>query len=283
MSKYHERPNIFVTDIVLRVQQLERSKEFYKTIMGFKVLEEEEAKVVFTVDGKNPIVTIIRPEDIGPKIPRRTGLYHFAVLLPDRLQLGLFLKNTRDKNYHIVGGSHHGVSEAIYLEDPDDNGIEVYADTDESQWDRHDYTINMVTERLDYSELTAYTGDQIWEGAPKGTIIGHIHLHVADLDESFKFYNILGFELTQAIRHHAYFISTGGYHHHIGMNIWNGKGAPPLPENSAGMKYFTLKLPNEEIRTEKVRLFREAGYGVIETKDGIFVKDSSENLIKLDI
>lgn len=283
MSKFHERPNIFVTDIVLRVQNLEKSREFYKTIMGFKVLEEEESKVVFTVDGKNPIVTIIRPEDIGPKIPRRTGLYHFAVLLPDRLQLGLFFKNITEKNYHIVGGSHHGVSEAIYLEDPDENGIEVYADTDEAQWDRHDYTVNMVTERLDYSELLAYTGDKIWEGVPGGTIIGHIHLHVADLDDSFKFYNILGFELTQAMRHTAYFISTGGYHHHIGMNLWNGKGSPPLPEDSAGMQYFTLKLPNEDIRTEKMRLFREARYGVIETAKGIFIKDPSENLIKLEI
>lgn len=283
MSKYHERPNIFVTDIVLRVEDLERSKEFYMNIMGFKVLKEEEARVVFTVDGISPIMTIIRPKVIGPKIPRRTGLYHFAVLLPDRLQLGLFFKNITEKNYHIVGGSHHGVSEAIYLEDPDENGIEVYADTNEEEWDRHDYSVNMVTERLDYSELRAHTGDQVWEGAPKSTIIGHIHLHVADLDDSFKFYSILGFELTQAMRHTAYFISTGGYHHHIGMNLWNGKGSPPLPKNAAGMEYFTLKLPNEEIRTEKVRLFREAGYGVIETKEGIFVNDPSENSIKLDI
>lgn len=283
MSKYHERPNIFVTDIVLRVEDLERSKEFYMNIMGFEVLKEEEARVVFTVDGISPIMTIIRPKVIGPKIPRRTGLYHFAVLLPDRLQLGLFFKNITEKNYHIVGGSHHGVSEAIYLEDPDENGIEVYADTNEEEWDRHDYSVNMVTERLDYSELRAHTGDQVWEGAPKSTIIGHIHLHVADLDDSFKFYSILGFELTQAMRHTAYFISTGGYHHHIGMNLWNGKGSPPLPKNAAGMEYFTLKLPNEEIRTEKVRLFREAGYGVIETKEGIFVNDPSENSIKLDI
>ncbi len=283
MSKYHERSNIYVTNIVLRVQDLKKSMEFYKTILGFKVLEEEESKVSFTVDGQSPIVTIIRPNDIIPKIPRRTGLYHFALLLPDRVQLGLFLKNIREQNYPIIGGAYHGVSEAIYLEDPDDNGIEVYADTDESQWDRREYSVNMVTERLDFNELLEYTEDRVWEGAPKNAIIGHIHLHVSDLDESFKFYNLFGFELTQAMRHNAYFISTGAYHHHIGMNIWNGRGAPPLPENSAGMKYYSLKFPNEELRTEKIRIIKEAGHVVIETEEGIFVKDPSDNLIRLVI
>ncbi len=283
MSNYHERPNIFVTDVVLRVQDLNKSTEFYKNIMGFSILKEEDSKVIFTVDGKNPIVTITRPKDIGPKIPRRTGLYHIAVLLPNRFELGLFLKNIRDKGYPIVGGAHHGVSEAIYLEDPDENGIEVYSDTEESTWDRHDYSVNMVTEKLDYNELLDNTRGQIWKGAPKGTIIGHIHLHVRDLDESFKFYNTMGFELTQASRHSAYFISTGRYHHHIGMNIWNGRGSAPLPENAAGMEYYALRFPNEEVRCEKIRLLKDAGYEVVETGEGTFVKDPSSNSIKLTI
>ena len=282
MTKYHKNPNIYVTEITLRVQDLIKSSEFYRSIMGFKVLKEEEKKVAFTIDGKNPIVTLMSG-DIIPKIRRKTGLYHVAILLPNRHQLGLFLKNLRDQKYPIVGGSNHGVSEAIYLQDPDDNGIEVYADTSEDKWDRQDYSVNMVTERLDYEELINSTGDNRWDGAPKGTIIGHIHLHVSDLDESFKFYNHLGFELTQAMRHQAYFISTGGYHHHIGMNIWNGRGAEPLPENSAGMQHFSLSFPSEEIRIEKIRKLKDSGYLVLEIGNEIFAKDPSGNLIRFDI
>ncbi|TJX13306.1 VOC family protein [Tissierella creatinini] len=281
MSNYHQRPNIFVQGIVLRVQDLKKSAEFYKSILGFSILKEELSKVVFTVDGRRPIVTIISPNDIIPKIPRKTGLYHIAVLLPNRHQLGLFFKNIRDKDYPIIGGAHHGVSEAIYLEDPDENGIEVYVDTPDSTWGRHDYAVNMVTEKLDYSELLKDAGEDTWNGTPEDTIIGHIHLHVADLDESFKFYNLLGFKLTQASRHSAYFISTGGYHHHIGMNIWNGRGSGPLPENSAGMEYFSLRFPSEDLRAEKILTLREAGHVIIETDRGMFVEDPSENLIKL--
>lgn len=281
MLKYHKKPNIFVTEVVLKVQDLNRSLEFYKSIMGFKVLKSSENKVILTVDGINPIVTIIKPQDIIPKVQRKTGLYHFAVLLPDRLQLGLFLKNIKSQNYPLVGGSHHGVSEAIYLEDPDENGIEVYADTADISWDKNDYSVNMVTDRLDYNELEELTESRLWEGAPVGTIMGHIHLHVADLDESFKFYNALGFKLTQAMKHHAYFVSTGGYHHHIGLNIWSGKGASPPPENSVGMLYYTILFPDEYTKTEKISNLKSLGYEVIEENNEIFTKDPSKNLIRL--
>lgn len=281
MTKFHKRPNIFATEVVLKVVNIKKSLEFYKSIMGFKVLKESENEFVLTADGNNPIVTIISSEDVIAKVPRRTGLYHFAILLPDRLHLGLFLKNIRSEKYPIVGGSNHGVSEAIYLQDPDDNGIEVYADTSEDKWDKNDYSINMVTERLDYDNLIEITGDKTWNGAPIDTIIGHMHLHVADLDEAYKFYNTIGFNLTQAMKHQAYFVSTGGYHHHIGLNIWNGKGAEPLPDNSAGMKYFTLKFPASDILQEKILNLKVAGYLIIEKDGDIYARDPSQNLIKL--
>lgn len=283
MSNFHKKPNIYVTEIVLRVENLNRSVEFYKTIMGFKVLVEKDKEVILTADGTKPIVTLIQPRDIIPKIPRRTGLYHFAVLLPDRLQLGLFLKNIREHKYPLVGGSNHGVSEAIYLEDPDQNGIEVYTDTPEDRWKPDGENIDMVTEILDYDSLLESTGDKQWNKAPNDTIIGHIHLHVADLDEAYKFYKALGFEITQKIKNHAYFISTGGYHHHIGLNIWNGKGAAPLPKNSAGMEYYTIAFPDKGILDKALNDLRTLGFEIVEDEDSIFIHDPSNNLIKLKL
>lgn len=283
MSKYHIKPNIYVTQIVLKVKDLKRSLEFYKNIMGLQVLEEKDREVKLTVDGITPMVVLIQPEDVIDKLPRRTGLYHFAVLLPSRFHLGLFLKNIKNKNHSIVGGANHGVSEAVYLEDPDKNGIEVYADTPEETWNRKDGEINMVTEALDYISIIDTTGDKEWEGAPPETIIGHIHLHVADLDKSLKFYEALDFNLVQAMRNQAYFISTGGYHHHIGFNIWNGKGAAPLPDNSVGMKYYTLKYPSKEMLKDVLNRLKTLDYKYVEEGDSIFIHDPSLNLIQMKL
>lgn len=281
MSKYHEKPNIFVSQIKLKVVDIEKSIEFYTKIMGFNILNREDKEVILTADGINPIITIVEPENVVPKLPRRTGLYHFALLLPSRFHLGLFLKHIREEGYPIIGGSNHGVSEAVYLEDPDENGIEIYRDIDSKEWKRNGNQINMVTDPLDYNGIILDTGEEKWNGIPKETIIGHIHLHVGDLDEAKRFYcDGLGFDLVMKMANSALFISSGGYHHHIGLNIWNGRNAQPLPDNSAGMKYFTIMFPHIATRKNTINNLRDLGYVVIEDND-IFVRDPSNNLIKL--
>lgn len=281
MSKYHEKPNIFVNQIRLKVADIERSIEFYTKIMGFNILNREGKEVILTADRINPIITIVEPENVVPKLPRRTGLYHFALLLPSRFHLGLFLKHIREEGYPIIGGSNHGVSEAIYLEDPDENGIEVYRDIDSREWKRNGNQINMVTDPLDYNGIVAETGGEKWDGIPKETIIGHIHLHVGDLDEAKRFYcDGLGFDLVMKMANSALFISSVGYHHHIGLNIWNGRNVEPLPDNSVGMKYFTIIFPDVDTRKNTINNLRDLDYDVIEDND-IFVRDPSNNLIKL--
>lgn len=281
MSKYHEKPNIFVNQIRLKVADIERSIEFYTKIMGFNILNREGKEVILTADRINPIITIVEPENVVPKLPRRTGLYHFALLLPSRFHLGLFLEHIREEGYPIIGGSNHGVSEAIYLEDPDENGIEVYRDIDSREWKRNGNQINMVTDPLDYNGIVAETGGEKWDGIPKETIIGHIHLHVGDLDEAKRFYcDGLGFDLVMKMANSALFISSVGYHHHIGLNIWNGRNAEPLPDNSVGMKYFTIIFPDVDTRKNTINNLRDLDYDVIEDND-IFVRDPSNNLIKL--
>lgn len=283
MSKYHEKPNIFVSQIRLKVVDIEKSIEFYTKIMGFNILNREDKEVILTADGVNPIITIVEPENVVPKLPRRTGLYHFALLLPSRFHLGLFLKHIREEGYPIIGGSNHGVSEAVYIEDPDENGIEIYRDIDSKEWKRNGNQINMVTDPLDYNGIVAETGGEKWNGIPKETIIGHIHLHVGDLDEAKRFYcDGLGFDLVMKMANSALFISSGGYHHHIGLNIWNGRNAQPLPDNSVGMKYFTIIFPDDATRKERINKLKSLGYEVIEDND-MFVKDPSNNYIKLII
>lgn len=273
--------NVYVSELSLKVEDISRAKEFYQSTMGFKILKDSEKEVELTVNGKDVIITLLEPEDVKPKEDRRTGLYHIAILLPDNIQLGLFLKNIREKSYPIIGGSNHGVSNAIYLQDPDDNGIEVYADVDSSKWKRDDKEVEMVTLPLDYDKLINDTGDKDWTGASSDTIIGHIHLHVKDLEEADKFYmEGLGMDLTSKAGRSASFYSSKGYHHHIAANIWNGRGSMPLDENSVGMKYYTLSFPNEKLLKETFNRLKLQGYEAIEKDGDFFVADPSSNLIK---
>lgn len=280
MKNFHS-DNIYVSQLLLKVEDINRGKEFYQSIMGFKILEDRGKEVIFTANGKDPIISIIEPEDVKAKENRRTGIYHIAILLPDKIQLGLFLKNIREKSYPIIGGSNHGVSNAVYLQDPDDNGIEVYADVEANKWKRDDKQVEMVTLPLDYDKLIEDTGDKQWQGAPEHTIIGHIHLHVRDIEESDKFYvEGLGMDLTSKVARSASFYSWDGYHHHIAGNIWNGRGAKPLDENSVGMKYYTLKFPKRELLEETYKRLKELGYRTFEEDGDLFVWDPSSNLIK---
>lgn len=281
---FHKKPNVFVSDIVLKSADLERSIKFYTKVMGFSLIKRDGKKAIFTADGFNPILTVIEPDDIVPKVPKRTGLYHFAILLPSRYDLGLFIKNIKDEWYPVIGGSHHGVSEAIYLEDPDGNGIEVYRDLASEEWDRAGDRINMTSDPLDYDGLMELAGDNKWDKAPLKTIIGHIHLHVGDLDIAKKFYREgLGFDLIMEAGTSAIFLSSGGYHHHIGLNVWNGRDAEPQGDNEVGMKYYSLVFANEESRENTIINLVNLGYEIIKEGKDIFTKDPSKNMIKLKV
>ncbi len=282
MANFHDKPNIFVNHIALKVIEINRSIKFYTDIMGFSLLRKEKGIATLTADGFNPIMTLIQPNNVIPKIPRRTGLYHLAVLLPSRYHLGLFIKNIGDEDYPIIGGSNHGVSEAIYLEDIDGNGIEVYRDIDENEWNRKGDKISMISEALNFAEIIKETGEDKWKNAPLSTIIGHIHLHVGDLDRARKFYiDGLGFDLTMEAGSSAIFLSTGGYHHHISLNIWNGRNAEAPLDNSVGLKYYTLQFPNEEARGKTIMNLKKLGYKVIIKDGNYYTKDPSSNLIEL--
>ncbi|MED1419668.1 VOC family protein [Bacillus smithii] len=280
--EFHRPPHTFVGQVDLKVANLERSLAFYQNVIGFQILEQSKKKAVLTADGKTPLVTIEQPENVIPKQPHRTGLYHFAILLPTRSDLAKVLLHFIQIRYPLQGGSDHLVSEALYLADPDGNGIEIYADRPSSTWNWNNGEVVMSTEPLDVENLLAEGRDGPWKGLPSDTVIGHIHLHVSELQKTEQFYREgLGFDIVSRYGRQALFISTGGYHHHIGLNTWNGVGIPAPSENSVGLKKFSLVLPSDEARNQIIDRLRKIDASVTEENDVYMTKDPSGNQIQL--
>lgn len=281
-KKFFQKPTIYVGEVNINVTNLERSLEFYRDFMGLKVLEQTDKKAVLTVDGKTGMLTLIQPENAQSKERRTTGLYHFAILLPTRADLGSFLKHLiQTKNRQIqLGAADHLVSEALYFNDPDGNGIEIACDRPSSQWEWNGDQVNMATVQLDAEGLLA-EADHEWNGMPVDTLMGHIHLHVSYIEETEKFYTeALGFDIVTRFPG-ALFASTNGYHHHIGLNIWNGTGAKAPAKESAGLNWFSLVFPNQAKREEAMVRIEKVGSTVVKEGDDFIIEDPSGNKIKL--
>ncbi|NBD24533.1 glyoxalase [Paenibacillus sp. T1] len=235
--------------VQLRVSDLQRSVDFYKEVVGLRVLKRDGECAALGVPGsEKPLLALREIAGAVPR-PRRSGagLYHVALLVPDRRSLGLALRNLVASGIQ-VGQSDHLVSEALYISDPDNNGIEIYRDRprEEWQWDGEGH-VRMAVDPIDWDGLLAEAADAPWTGLPAGTTVGHIHLHVTELPTTEHFYvDLLGFNTVAHMADSAMFISAGGYHHHIGLNVWAGVGAPLTPDSAPGLDYFEIVLPTED-------------------------------------
>jgi catechol 2,3-dioxygenase len=281
---YHQPPNTHVSQVTIKVESLQRSLSFYQEVIGFKVLDESQNKAQLTADGETTLLTIEQPENVTPKQPRTTGLYHFAILLPERADLGRILNHFAQLNIPL-GSSDHLVSEALYLNDPDGNGIEVYWDKPSSDWTWNGGQVEMAVDPIDAKAILAEGKGEPWSGLPPKTLMGHLHLHVAELNETADFYTKgLGFEVVSRFGNQALFISTGGYHHHIGLNTWNGVGAPQPAENSVGLSSFDIHFPSEEERNTAISRLETLGKLVNHEQNGrISIEDPSGNKLYLTI
>ncbi len=277
---FHEKPNTYVTNVELKVSDLQRSLTYYQDIIGFKVLHQESHKATLTADGHTALLTIIQPETVEEKQRMTTGLYHFALLLPTRRDLANIITHFHEKGVYL-GASDHAVSEALYLNDPDHNGIEVYVDRPESEWTWYVDQVHMVTEPLNIRSILE-EGNGNWNGLPGGTVMGHIHLSVSNLAEAEQFYtNGLGYDIVSRYGTQALFISTGRYHHHIGLNTWHSENAPKLGENQVGLKTFSLRLDNEEQASSMKANLRAMGAPVIDIDGGFQTEDPAGNTVLL--
>ena len=226
--------------VALKVNDLKKMTQFYQEALGLDLMEEKENSVVLGVAADNtPLVELIQL-DAPSNRKRTTGLFHLAILLPTRADLGSILYHLLTKKYGIDGASDHGYSEAIYFNDPEGNGIEIYRDKELSAWDvRPDGKIEGVTEAMDADGVIGAMV-KIYDGIPAGSIMGHVHLTVHDLVETQQFYeNVLGISLKSDFFGQAKFFAAGNYHHHIGSNMWAGKHLPAAEENQPGLAYFT--------------------------------------------
>ncbi|SER64641.1 VOC family protein [Psychrobacillus sp. OK032] len=277
--KYQNKPYTFVELVELKVMNLEESLTFYQEVVGFKVLEKQDNKALLTADGKTALLSIEQRPDFEPKQQKTTGLYHFALLLPTRADLGAVLKHFVETNIR-VGAGDHLVSEALYLNDPDGNGIEIYSDRPDTEWKWNGEYVAMDTLQIDAQSILAEGANTKWTGLPEGTVMGHIHLHVADIAAAEKFYNALGFEVVTPYPG-ALFMATGKYHHHIGMNTWAGEGAPAAAENVVGLEAYTLVYPSNEVLNTAIENLKSVDAPVTEENGMYITKDPSQNKIKL--
>ncbi len=233
-------------EVVLRVADLGRSVDYYTNVLGLSVVERSEGRArLATQDGKRVLVELREVPGVRALTRRaRLGLYHFAILLPDRSSLGRFVQHLAESNVY-AGAGDHLVSEAFYLQDPDGLGIEVYADRPRDTWRRVDRELMMATDPVDTGDLVKSAGGRKWTGMPSGTAMGHVHLHVGNIDEGAAFYSdALGLDKIAWSYPGALFMSAGGYHHHLGTNTWAGPTAVPPAKDDAAMIEWVIELPD---------------------------------------
>jgi catechol 2,3-dioxygenase len=237
-----------ISQIRLRTGDLERALEFYAGTLGLRIAERKghEAALQATESGAAMIV-LNEERRATPRPPGATGLYHLAIRFPSRRDLAHALQRLMRHKHPIQGASDHNVSEAIYLSDPDENGVELYVDRPRSQWIWRNGQVAMTTEPLDLDDLLTSTGGPaVPSHVPPQTDLGHIHLHVGDLAAAERFYHeFLGLAVTQRSYPGALFLSAGGYHHHLAANTWAGDQPPPA--NSIGLVSYRLEVPEPEI------------------------------------
>jgi catechol 2,3-dioxygenase len=258
------------------VSDLDRSVGYYTTAVGLETLERADGGATLGV-GARPLVVLV-------EVPRArsaagyTGLYHFALLVPQRVDLARWLAHAARDRVPLVGLSDHFVSEAIYLSDPDGHGIEIYQDRPRETWEGLVAT-RMTTLPLDVDALFGELEDpasEPFDGLPAGTVMGHVHLKVSEIERTIRFYrDALGFGLMAQLGGQAAFLSAGGYHHHIGANTWESQDAPAAPEGSAALRHATIVLPSADERERVLGRAAAAGAGAEETAAGPILRDPS--------
>lgn len=254
--------------VSLQVSDLARSLDYYQRVLGLRVLHQSEGEATLAAHGDDTPLVHLRERRGARPVGRQglLGLYHFAILLPDRPALGRFITHLAELGER-AGASDHFVSEALYLRDPDGLGIEVYADRPRSSWRAEGGQIVMATEPLDLAAVVASARGEPWTGMPAGTRMGHVHLHVGSIEEASRFYHeVLGLDRMVWSYPGALFLAAGGYHHHLGLNTWAGAGARPAGDDDARLLAWHISLPAAQ--AAKARQSVESAGHPVEAAEG---------------
>ncbi len=228
-----------VGPITLAVAHIDAAERFYNQAIGLSTLSSSSTTVTLGLDGA-PFITLLS-DSKSKQHPRAPGLFHIAILLPSRPALAAQLRHLAEIGVRLHGASDHLVSEALYLSDPEGNGLELYCDRPKSDWSYRDGELVMAPEPLDLNSLLAAAPHEPWRGIAPETKLGHIHLQVSDVPRAVSFYrDLLGFDLTTTYGASAAFLSFSGYHHHLAVNCWNSRGAAPV--ESLGLRQFVIRV-----------------------------------------
>ncbi len=268
--------------VVLQVSRLEPSLRFYEQVLGMREVARHGTTALLAAQGSERVLVELRERTGAHAVGRgRLGLYHFAILLPDRPSLGRFVKHLAAIGAR-AGAGDHLVSEAFYLHDPDGLGIEVYADRPRETWQVDDAQLRMATDPVDVPSLVAAAGDAEWSGMPAGTVMGHLHLHVGDIAAASAFYSdALGFDRMVWNYPGALFLAAGGYHHHLGTNTWAGPQAQPAPEHEARLVEWTIELPSGGDVDAAAVSVAKAGHPVTREEDDAVLRDPWGTAVRL--
>jgi catechol 2,3-dioxygenase len=271
-------PGTAMGAVRLRAADIEAMRGFYERAIGLATLESGDSLARLGVDG-DVLVELVAAPDAAPRPNGTTGLFHLALLVPDRERLGAALRRVGEAEWALTGASDHLVSEALYTRDPEGNGIEIYRDRPREEWRRTAAgELEMDSLPLDLDSIAA-EGEGAGPMAP-GTHMGHVHLNVADVADSDDFYSgLVGFEPTVRSYPGALFVSAGGYHHHLGVNTWAGEGAAAPEPGSLGLESFDVILPNGADVDAIASRLSDAGQAVESTDGGIKVADPSSNVV----
>jgi catechol 2,3-dioxygenase len=274
-------PATAIGAVGLTVGDLDAVQRFYEQAIGLETLARDGQRARLGAGGRT-LVELIGDPDAPARPPGTTGLFHLAILTPSRLELARALRRVADAGWRFTGASDHLVSEALYLNDPEGNGIEIYRDRPREQWRFTDGRLEMATLPLDVNDLLDELSGAESDGTqmPDETRIGHVHLNVADLASSERFY-VGGLGLDVIVRGYpgALFVSAGGYHHHVGLNTWSGEGAPAPPKGARGLAWFELVVPDDHELEKTQERLRAAGFAAERGESGLVATDPSRNRV----
>jgi catechol 2,3-dioxygenase len=261
-------PDTSIGRVRLRVADIDNLSAFYERVIGLDAVERDGGFSSLGPAGGEPL----------------TGLFHLAILVPDRAELARSLQRLAGAGWRLTGASDHLVSEALYLRDPEGNGIEIYRDRPREEWRRNGDELAMATLPLDLESVVGelQNGDAPAEGMPAGTTMGHVHLQAAELPPVEDFYNgALGLDVMVRSYPGALFLAAGGYHHHVGLNTWQSQGAPAPPDGALGLDHYELVLPTAGDRDSGADRLAQAGADPQRSDDGVLATDPSGNHVLL--
>lgn len=267
--------------VELTVSDLDRTLDYWQGVVGLRVLGRENGTAALGTDRE--LLRFVEEPGARPA-DGRTGLYHVALLVPDRPSLARWLAHAARDAVRLEGLSDHAVSEAIYLRDPDRHGIEIYADRPRERWQGQVREL-MTTQPLDVESLFGELPDparEPFDGLPEGTRVGHVHLRVADVPQTVAFYrDVLGMGLMAQLGPMAAFLSAGGYHHHVGANTWESRGAPPAGDGFATLRHAAIVVPDRAELERVAARVADSGQEPEACERGLVVRDPSANALLL--